>query len=210
MAVYEYQAIDLDRPAVRLLRLLKEGHMDDIRGELFDGWIEQPKGGIAYDALSYTWGSTEKNATITINGGIMNITSNLYAALQHLRLNDQDRIIWVDAICINQADDNERIHQVQQMSKIYKEAEQVIVWLGRGTEGSDCTMDFMKQLQANNIKVERSWMHLGQTSVSLGPRRPVISISRLREGMELMLKQPWFRRIWILQEIANARAATII
>ena len=54
MAEYVYQAIDLDRPAVRLLRLLKEGHMDDIQCELFDGWIGQPEGGIAYDALSYT------------------------------------------------------------------------------------------------------------------------------------------------------------
>jgi len=210
MAVYEYQAIDLDRPAVRLLRLLKEGHMDDIRCELFDGWIEQPEGGIAYEALSYTWGSTEKRDRITVNGSTMNVTSNLYAALQHLRLNNQDRILWIDAICINQANDNERSHQVQHMSKIYKEAEQVVVWLGRGTRESDFTMDFMKQLQENNMKVESSCMPLAQTSISLAPGRPNIPIDRLHEGMKSMLKQPWFRRIWILQEIANARVATIL
>jgi ankyrin repeat protein len=207
MAEYVYQAIDLDRPAVRLLRLLKEGHMDDIQCELFDGWIEQPEGGIAYDALSYTWGSTKKDARITVNGSTMYVTSNLYAALQHLRLNNQDRIIWIDAICIDQVNDKERAHQVQHMSKIYKEAEQVIVWLGRGTTESDFTMDFMKQLQENNMKVKSGWRPF---TISLGPGRPDIPINRLREGMKLMLNQPWFRRIWILQEIANARVATII
>ncbi|CZR50156.1 uncharacterized protein PAC_00028 [Phialocephala subalpina] len=207
MAEYVYQAIDLDRPAVRLLRLLKESYMDDIQCELFDGWIEQPEGGIAYDALSYTWGSTEKNARITVNGSTMYVTSNLYAALQYLRLDNQDRIIWIDAICINQVDDKERGHQVQHMSKIYKEAEQVIVWLGRGTGESDFTMDFMKQLQENNMKVKHGTR---PSTISLGPGRPDIPKNRLYEGMELMLRQPWFRRIWILQEIANARVATII
>jgi ankyrin repeat protein len=207
MVEYVYQAIDLDRPAVRLLRLLKEGHMDDIQCELFDGWIGQPEGGIAYDALSYTWGSTKKDSRITVNGSTMYVTSNLYAALQHLRLNNQDRIIWIDAICINQVNDKERAHQVQHMSKIYKEAEQVIVWLGRGTTESDFTMDFMKQLQENNMKVKSGWRPF---TLSLGPGRPDIPINRLREGMKLMLNQPWFRRIWILQEIANARVATII
>jgi ankyrin repeat protein len=93
------------------------------------------------------------------------------------------------------------------MSKIYKEAEQVVVWLGRGTRESDFTMDFMKQLQENNMKVEVNWIF---STISLGPGRLDIPINRLHEGMKLMLKQPWFRRIWILQEIANARVATII
>src|SRR6266536_3659309 len=157
MAVYKYRPIDLDGPAVRLLRLLRGDPTDDIQCDLFEGWLNQLEGGIPYEALSYTWGSTEKAAKITVNGSTMHITSNLYVALQHLRFRDEDRILWIDAICINQDNKQERGHQVQQMSYIYKEAEQVIVWLGQGTEESNLIMDFMKRLQEYIVKVEGDW-----------------------------------------------------
>jgi hypothetical protein len=127
MAAYKYQPIDLHGPAIRLLRLFKGYFMDDIRCELLEGWVNQSEGGIPYNALSYTWGSTEKAATITVNGGMMRTTLNLYAALQHLRFETEDRILWVDAICIDQDNKEERRHQVQYMSNIYKEAEQVVI-----------------------------------------------------------------------------------
>lgn len=210
MAEYKYQAIDLDRSTVRFVRLLKESYMDDIQCELFEGWINQPEGPIPYEALSYTWGGTEKNARITVNGATMWVTSNLYAALQHLLLNNQDRILWVDAICIDQANNKERGHQVRHMSDIYKAAEQVIVWLGRGTTECDFAMDFMKQLQDNNMKVEGNWKLPARSSTSLKTGPDAAFQHRLHEGMNLILGLPWFSRIWILQEIANARAATIL
>jgi hypothetical protein len=93
MVVYQYQPIDLDRPAIRLLRLAKGYFTDDIQCDLFEGCINQSDGGIPYDALSYTWGSTEMVAKITLNGSTKHITLNLYIALQHLRLADEDRIL---------------------------------------------------------------------------------------------------------------------
>jgi hypothetical protein len=170
-----------------------------------------------YDALSYTWGSTEKAATITVNGSTMHITLNLFVALQHLRFEDKDRILWIDAICINQDDKQEQGHQVQQMSEIYKEAEQVIIWLGQGTKETDFIMDFIKELHENNVRVEGDWklsarLWIYRRSV-IQPRLGDINIdqtARWREGMEFILRQPWFRRIWILQEIANAQVATVL
>jgi hypothetical protein len=154
MAAYIYQPIDLDAPAVRLLRLLRGNFEDDIYCELFDGQINQSGDGIPYEALSYVWGSTEKEAEITLDVNIVPITSNLYMALQHVRSEDEDRIFWVDAICINQEDEREKTHQVKQMGHIYKEAERVVVWLGKGTEESDLIMDLMKYIHADVVKLE--------------------------------------------------------
>ncbi|KAG4432732.1 hypothetical protein IFR05_011788 [Cadophora sp. M221] len=89
----------------------------------------------------------------------MHVTLNLYAALQHLRFEYTDRILWVDAICIDQANIPEKNHQIQLMGHIYEEAECVIIWLGGGTEESDLIMDSMKRLQQNNVKVEGDWRH---------------------------------------------------
>lgn len=186
--------------------------MDDIQCDLFDGWINQSDGGIPYEALSYTWGSKEKVAEITVNGSTMHITSNLYVALRHIRLANQDRILWIDAICIDQDNIEERRHQVQQMSYIYKEAEQVIIWLGEGTEDTDHIMDSMTRLQENYFRIEGDWRRSAQ--LWMRPLEPggisIGHIARWCEGMELILMRSWFRRIWILQEIANARVATVL
>jgi hypothetical protein len=199
MSVYGYQPIDLGGRSIRLLRLLRGYLTDDIQCNLFEGWVE---GGIPYEALSYTWGGTKKEAKITVDKSVMHVTLNLYEVLQHLRFKDKDRILWIDAICIDQDNQEERGHQVQQMGRIYKEAEQAVIWLGQGTRETDLIMDSMKQLHDNIIKIEGDWRRLAQFQMK--PCR-----AGWREGMELILRRPWFRRIWILQEIANARAAIV-
>jgi hypothetical protein len=206
MALYEYRQIDLDIPAIRLLRLLRGNLADDIYCHIFDGWLDQSGGGIPYDALSYTWGTTEKLAKLIVNGDIMYVTSNLYTALHHLRFEDEDRILWIDAICINQNNQQERRHQVQQMGRIYKAAERVVIWLGQGTKETDLVMDFMKQQHDRNVSVEGDWRPSAQIRLD-HVKEDQIAI--LRDGMEVILTRPWFRRIWILQEIAHARVAII-
>jgi hypothetical protein len=76
MVPYRYMPIDLNRPGIRLLILTRGYFWDDIRCELFDGWVNQSDGGIPYDALSYTWGSTELVAQITVNGCTMYVTES--------------------------------------------------------------------------------------------------------------------------------------
>lgn len=164
-------------------------------------------------------GGTEKAAEVSVNGSTMRVTSNLYVGLKHLRAEDEDRILWIDAICIDQDNDNERQHQVQQMSQIYKSAEQIVIWLGRGTQETDLVMDAMKQLHEINVKVEGDWRLSGLsaqfwmlTPSVVQPTLEDINIhqSELRKGMDMMLKRSWFRRVWILQGIANARVAIVL
>ena len=175
--------LDLDRPSVRLLQLLRGDETDDIQCNIWEARIDQSEGGLSYDALSYTWGSMALNEQITVDGSTMRVTSNLFDALKHLRLDNKDRILWIDAICINQSDANERKHQVRHMGNIYKEADHVIVWLGHSSVHSDYIMDFMKQLQDMTKKVEGDWRSLAKHFVSTREN----TLGKLRDGMEWVL-----------------------
>jgi hypothetical protein len=112
MASYIYDPIDLTQPTIRLARLLG-GEGDDIQCEIFQAWLNRPEGLIPYEALSYTWGSTELTDNVKINGNNLAVTQNLYFALKYLRFKDEDRILWIDSLCINQKNDGEKGHQVQ-------------------------------------------------------------------------------------------------
>jgi len=101
MAVYKYRPLDLDGPSIRLLKLLEGNFEDDIQCELIDGWIGESRS-IPYDALSYTWGSTTKAATITVDRSIMGVTLSVYEALQQIRSKHESRYLWIDVICIDQ------------------------------------------------------------------------------------------------------------
>jgi hypothetical protein len=83
-----------------------------------------------YKALSYTWGDSADTVPIILNDRTVYITRNLKEALQCLRNLQIAVPVWVDAVCINQADDAERTTQVQLMRQIYQTADEVIVYLG--------------------------------------------------------------------------------
>ncbi|KAF2809786.1 uncharacterized protein BDZ99DRAFT_342198, partial [Mytilinidion resinicola] len=108
---------------------------DDIVGELkvfpFDS---APK----YEALSYVWGPPEPTKSITLNGQEVSVGVSLFAALHGLRLLNQstngksntERVLWIDAVCVDQKNNEEKSHQVKMMGSVYKKAETVLVLLG--------------------------------------------------------------------------------
>lgn len=92
----------------------------------------------AYEALSYTWGSSSKGHVITSNGKYkVPVTNNLFQALNGLRYRHQKRTLWVDALCINQNNALEKGEQVRKMGRIYEEAPRVIIWLGQSIAPSN-------------------------------------------------------------------------
>ncbi|KAH6681505.1 heterokaryon incompatibility, partial [Halenospora varia] len=75
-------------------------------------------------------GSQGKTQPILVDDTIVVVTSNLYSALTNLRRGGVSRVIWIDALCINQCDSIEKSWQVQLMGEIYQKAAFVIVWIG--------------------------------------------------------------------------------
>jgi hypothetical protein len=216
MSTFKYSPFDLERPGIRLLRLLK-GEDPLIECELFQAWHDGDEtDSIPYEALSYTWGGTDMSASVQIGAQVHNVTENLYLALQQLRCRDEDRILWVDAICIDQSNLKERGHQVNQMRNIYSKADRVLIWLGPATDDTDTLFDSLKQLEKQsrrdwNLKDKR-WMETW-SSLQLQMQNKHWELRRRqncrRAGLKSLLERPWFRRVWILQEVANAKKATV-
>lgn len=113
-----------------------------------------------YCALSYCWGDEPQDHRISINGKPFAVTRNLYNALQaersfreepHIWASVQSvpRTLWVDAICINQDDIEEKSVQVQRMNQIYRGATRILVWLGTEHDNSQLVMRVLRWLEAN-------------------------------------------------------------
>jgi hypothetical protein len=92
--------------------------------------------GVQYDCLSYTWGTDSPKHVIIIDDAALPITWNLLQALNSLRQAQKTGLVWIDAICINQQDLDERSQQVQIMPNIYSGAQHVIAYLGGEADGS--------------------------------------------------------------------------
>jgi hypothetical protein len=97
-----------------------------------------------FTALSYVWSSTEPDRTIECNGQDIVVSASGHSALQHLRTSLGAYTIWVDALCINQANTREKEQQIPLMGRIYSQAATTYVWLGEGNESTDRAINYMK------------------------------------------------------------------
>ena len=153
-------------------------------------------------ALSYAWGDPTDTISLEVNGQILQVTQNLYSALQHLSQMVNNLVIWVDAICINQLDFSERANQVKMMGDIYGSARHVLVWLGNAFEDSHLGLDMIEKL--GNAYHDLRDRELAIAHVSgFQHDEPWIAISRL-------LKHPWWARVWTLQEVILAKEASVV
>ncbi|CAI6336180.1 unnamed protein product [Periconia digitata] len=217
LEAFSYEPIDLERPALRLLRLSKGDWRDRISGVLFQAYLDGSDM-IPYQALSYTWGGTDTSFLVKIDGKMLGVTENLYIALHRLRKPDFDVILWIDAVCINQRDLKERGHQVEQMGNIYSRAEEVLIWLGPATSETDVLMDSLSELKERSLEyacrdwklTDKRWTSLWLSIQSKLEYRYSDLAENQSAGLRILLRQPWFERVWILQEVANAQRATIL
>ncbi|EUC40540.1 hypothetical protein COCMIDRAFT_9612 [Bipolaris oryzae ATCC 44560] len=101
---------------------------DLIQCELVTVSLEKHLG--AFDALSYVWGYTDVKERIKMDGKTIEVTLNLEAALRRVRNTEAAELVWVDALCINQRDVEEKNIQVMRMKDVYTKCGRVLVWLG--------------------------------------------------------------------------------
>ena len=98
---------------------------------------------IEYDALSHVWGSVSDLVNIICDGHDLDITLNLHDALQQLREDGFDTFIWLDAVCIEQTNLDERAEQVRIMTQIYGHAEMLYIWLGRESSSTAAGIELL-------------------------------------------------------------------
>ena len=173
----------------------------------------------AYTAVSYVWGDANDTVDIFSSEGTLSITKNLYDILLKLRLSDEPRRIWADAVCINQADEVERNHQVRQMGRIYSSAELVAVWLGRDDEGYAFRAFYAVSgiASGGEHNVIGSRPVGGEPAYFLGCGKLYFTGSRMFsfedsdacKAVFTLFLRPWFRRVWCIQEVALAKLAIV-
>jgi hypothetical protein len=232
MSQYQYSPLRKDRDELRLVRLLPGPISAEVEIEIFHA----PRSS-KYEALSYLWGPPERTGVALVRkpakasskfvryvncfkrhehselSATIGITDNLAVALRHLRDPIKSRILWVDAICINQDDLAERSAEVLEMGSIYSRAEQVVVWLGPSSKDSRLAVETLKKL-GDGIRFHGddytisyktgSWaMRLESDSEALKFNQP--SWFAIRD----LLHREWFSRVWVFQEIGLATKATL-
>ncbi|RYP23808.1 hypothetical protein DL765_000885 [Monosporascus sp. GIB2] len=185
---YQYRPLDLVHGRQIRVLALKAGQPDDpLRCELEHVNLQQ---GPIYEAVSYTWADEKGDDSIcrTIQcdhgGQFIGITKNCEAALLRLRKRDADRRLWVDAVCIDQSNIQERNHQVKNMIAIFRSALRVLVFLGEGSPILGRLVDYMSN----------------DTGGQLPQVLDFISLFQCR----------WFHRVWVLQEVAVAKSVLVV
>lgn len=176
--------LDPSRRQIRLLRV--EPDPSDLSAVLETVSLDDsPK----YTALSYTWG-TEVCGGAGIALGRPEgrswrqpITKNLRAVLEHLCAGGAPVTLWVDALCINQADVEEKSHQITLMRDVYSQAEATCVWLGPAADDSDLAMATIGELYESRTYV-----------------LPDGALSEAHlEAINALMGREWWSRIWVLQ-----------
>ena len=150
-----------------------------------------------YEALSYAWDDAQVRLSIHLQAQEFLVTTNLHSALFELRRRLKPRVLWVDALCIDQCNSVELGSQVQNMRKIYQYACQVLVWLGPAKDNSDFIMDKLKELSA----VEESDII----------RQALQKLSKIEEkaAWAALFQRTWWTRTWVVQEFVVAAAEPV-
>ncbi|KAH6713313.1 heterokaryon incompatibility protein-domain-containing protein [Leptodontidium sp. MPI-SDFR-AT-0119] len=202
-------------PATKATSENENGKTSPLRTSLqpFD-WNDTP----SYVALSYTWGDATQIETILVNDRTLDITASLYEALLHMQT-DEPLLVWVDAICINQKDNQEKTAQVKRMTEIYKAAASVFAWLGPATDDSDAAMAALVEIgedaiEAGQLRLSRETMlklwDPDPEGLLESVRQPFIDLSE-RIGVNFpqleiksLSERSYFTRTWIVQEFSVA------
>ncbi|KAF2435578.1 hypothetical protein EJ08DRAFT_604586 [Tothia fuscella] len=207
---YEYMPL-LSESSFRVLEL-SPGRLDEeLKYTLsIEDWTQSP----AYEAMSYAWGDAKVKLSTSCDDQSLEITRNLYEALLRLRYEDKPRRLWADAICINQTNLEERGQQVGVMRQIYRNAQNVIVWLGQDEENQAseaasfiCTLtETLTRTPSGhmrNIKDMDNLWEMTSHTVPIEEDAPWLAVG-------WYFSRPWFQRLWVFQEVNSNTNVDVI
>ncbi|OAX82345.1 hypothetical protein ACJ72_03304 [Emergomyces africanus] len=188
-------------PFTRLL-LLNSGLPDEpLRGSLIIHALDPDFAPILpYESLSYVWGTETEQTSIYIDGQPIPIKPNLDSALRSLRLRAQSRRLWVDALCIDQSNTDERSRQVRYIRLVYKHATRVVVWLGCWTPGVEMAFEIAERLAVVRGRCGADKVALQKAVVELAVEAP-----EAFHHLDQLFNRPYFIRNWCVQEVVASK-----
>ncbi|KAK3316846.1 heterokaryon incompatibility protein-domain-containing protein, partial [Apodospora peruviana] len=189
----EYQYGDLRPAQIRLLRLLPGRHPEPIRCRLEVSDLDSQ---LSFEAISYVWGKGKFDRFVVVDGKRLNVMESAYSVLQRRRSRRVERVLWIDQICINQADIVERASQVRVMKELYASADRVVAWLGH-SESAHLVQSFFGELQYQQEGLGFTGEELRNAAGRGGGAK--------WQALCEFLRNEWFTRIWIIQEATFSR-----
>jgi hypothetical protein len=205
-----YRDLDKERHQIRLFTVHSGQLTDRIVGTLTTASLDDD---IDYEALSYTWGNVNETKSVYVKSiesddlQQIEVTVNLEAALYDIRQSDKNKTIWIDAICINQTDGIEKNHQIQLMGRVYKQARNVIAWLGSGNAQSDVAIDAI-ELLGQDCSIHWDSYKKKHSIANVDARFD--ENLEYRDQIYQILTSSWWTRIWTCQETILAKAITFV
>ncbi|KAK5732503.1 hypothetical protein LTR17_010442 [Elasticomyces elasticus] len=179
---------------IRLVRLHPLSSLSAVRCDLFECDSEASP---EYDALSYEWGPSSADVSIIyINGAATHVRRNLFDALTVLagEMEQSSRLLWIDMLCINQADLAERNDQVKMMGRIYSKANIVIAWTGTADRGDEFAMLGLRMVLNNEVPLLDSAVGIQHVYV---------------QDFAKWCTRSYWSRLWIVQEVFLARKIVV-
>lgn len=251
MSFFEYRSLTPHKKRIRLINVLPETHHSLVENSLDQHHGDQGPyessnpvsctlshvsldNAPAYTALSYNWGDATQRLAILVNGATVMVTTNLEAALRHLRPQDEPFTLWVDALCIDQSDEVEKSEQLEQMRQIYSQALSVIAWLGPAADNSDIAIQWIQQYGGRSFelgigtKQELRLCYLLETLEATGQDLVDEKLKGFVEDLKEQLspanlehadlitallklfKRAYWSRIWVVQELTSASRVLFI
>lgn len=194
MGSHHYLELDPTRDEFRLFTLKPGAAGSNIEGILEHYPLQTSP---SYHGLSYAWGNPKDTQTILVDGHPLSVTSNLHDALQHIRDINQSITLWIDAICINQSDRNERSQQVQMMKAIFSKADCVVAWIGPSSEHSGAAIEFISRFANPSVDANMLLEHAESEG------------AQLQHSIHDLFRRHYWGRVWIVQELASARTVQV-
>lgn len=188
----------INSKSIRVVEILP-GNSEKISVNLTQKTLEEITNN--YEALSYVWGAPTPERKITVNNIEVPIQPNLFDALKSLRLTDAKRIIWIDALCINQTSMRELSIEVRKMGEIYRQAKTVAVFLGAPSPSTSASsigilLKFLRRHEDGQVSQSSE---NGNSAVEEIEASGLDKHTVCKGFVELCLR-PWWSRVWVMQE----------
>lgn len=181
---YVYDALT-DQASIRLLIIRKGWPSQKLQCNFEVVQLGFPK---EYEAVSYVWGCPDTTCSIMVDGKRLAITQSAFDIIHRRRSALLDQLVWIDQICINQVDTEEKASQVQIMGQIYKEASRVIAYLGTSED-------------AHLVQLLFADLHFMKQGLGLPPGvfKVLGLVQRAKwDALVKFFSSPWFQRVWIV------------
>jgi hypothetical protein len=173
-----YQYLPLADMEFRLIRVLPE-RMSKLKCEIVHRSLEDPPD---YIAISYAWGDGVDTKPLVLQGATIPVAASLYDALKAIRQKKTEALVWVDALCIDQQNKDERATQVRLMGHIYSRATSVAIWLGSEADDSALAVQLLERVAQNVVSPQR-----------------IRSLRKYPDSAALfeLFKRDYWKRLWV-------------